>query len=200
MKKALLTMLAIMLACVAFAENYSFPKNADGVTEITETLTTSNDEQTNFAKVKNWINSQGFSQMNVIQEQTNSTLTYSVTKNTKSSYNVFAGQFIENLIFNITVTVSGNDVTYTMNNMQIQETYAGFGINNKITPLDEMIKKYEDVKNAIEEAQASGDKKRAKSLKKENEDILENIPETLEKASNEVIKMRQALKTSLGVK
>lgn len=200
MKKTVFTMLAIMMACISYAQSYSFPKNADGVVEVTETLTTSNDEQTNFSKVKNWINSQGFSQMNVIQEQTNSSLAYSVTKNTKSTYNPFAGQFIENLIFNFSVTVNGNDVTYTMNNMQIQETYAGFGMNNKISTVDDMIKKYEDAKKAIADAQAAGNKKLAKSLKKENKDILEDIPETLENASGEISKMCQNLKTTLGVK
>ena len=179
-----------------FAQKYNFPIE-NGTVVITETLANNNDEVTNFQKVKTWINGQGFKNIAVNQEETNKRLSYLLTKNTKNSYNPFAGQFIEDLIINFTLYVEGNTVTYAFQNMQIQETYAGYGVNNKITPLVEMLNNVQAAEQAVADAIDSGDKKAAKKAKKENEDIIENGNETLEKASKEITQMQNALRSLL---
>lgn len=199
MKKILFSVVAMMMTCLSYAQSWNFPTDANGNVEFSDEYTTSGDASSNFAKVKNWINGLGCSNMSVVQENTNNNLTYTLTKNTKSSYNPFAGQFTENLIFSFSVTVDGNKVSVKYSNIQIQEIYAGYGVRNKITALGDMVKKYTELNKQINDATAAGDKKAAKKLKKENEDYLENTPETLENASEQMTKMRNSLKVTLGV-
>lgn len=197
MKKMMLALVAMVLAVAANAQKYNLPLNEAGDIVFAETLQGSGDAAANFTKVKTWINTQGFKNIAVNQEETGKKLNYLLTKNTKTSYNPFAGQFIEDLIINFVAEFDGNNVKYSLQNIQLQEQYAGYGVNNKINPLASRLKEVQAAEKAIADAQAAGDKKAAKKLKKEHEDLIENGNETLEKASTEIQNLLTSLRSTL---
>lgn len=197
MKKIIFCLFCTLSFTLLTAQNYKFPIDQKGACIVTKTITNNNDAATNFAKVKNWINNQKFKNISVNQENTGISLNYTITKNTKNTYNPFAGVFSEDLIFSFEVMVEGNMVTYTFQNFQIQETYAGYGNNNKITPLEAMISKVQNAEKEVADAVASGDKKKAKKLRKENEDIIEDGNETLENAYSIFVILQNNLDTQL---
>lgn len=89
----------VMAAMSSMAFAYDFPVDANGNCVIKKEYPTSKSETDAYLAVKSWMNSQNFNQMNANSDIPNKSLSYNVTLNTKSSYNPFAGQFVENLIF-----------------------------------------------------------------------------------------------------
>lgn len=194
MKKLFLTLALAVIAVVANAQKYNFPLNERGEVVITEKIQSNSGASTNFQKVKNWLNSQTLSNISVNSENPDKDLSYVLTKNTKSRYNPFAGQFTENLIFLFKAEVTDAEVIYTIANMQIQDIYMGYGANTKMKPLNQMVQQVQTIEKQIAEAEAAGDKKAVKALKKEHKDYLEDCNDSLEKAYSELYKMLSALK------
>lgn len=197
MKKMFLSLLAVMFACSVHAQDFGFPVNEFGESVVMGSVKTSHDAKYNAQVIRAWTGNQGFSVCNQISEEPGKSITYNIVKNTKSSYNPFAGQFVENLVFNLVVKFNGENVDYEFRNIQIQEIYAGFGASNKTNSVAQFIENVKNAKAAIEAAQQSGDKKALKKAKKEHEDTIENGTETLQKAWGEFQKFEAKLKESL---
>ena len=197
MKKVFFTLVAMVMVMTASAQKYNLPINEYGDCVFIDNYTNSSEASLNYMKVKTWVNNQGFKTMTLTRDEKDKAVAYTVTKNTKSSYNPFAGQFTEDLIINLTFEFEGNSVKCTFQNMQIQEFYAGYGTNNKLTSVPQMIQNLQAAEKAVADAEASGDKKAAKKVKKENKDLIENSTETLVKASTEIENMRNNLRTLL---
>lgn len=194
MKKFILSIALAVIAVIANAQRFNFPINDRGEVVITETIKSGAGASANFQKVKTWLNTQTFSNISVNSENVDKNLSYVLTKNTKSRYNPFAGQFTENLIFLLNVEVSDAEVVYTLTNMQVQEIYMGYGANTKMKPLSQIVQQVQTIEKQMADAQAAGDKKAMKALKKQYKDDLEDLSDTLEKISEELNKMLSALK------
>lgn len=194
MKKLILSIALAVIAVIANAQRFNFPINDRGEVVITETIKSGAGASANFQKVKTWLNTQTFSNISVNSENVDKNLSYVLTKNTKSRYNPFAGQFTENLIFLLNVEVSDAEVVYTLTNMQVQEIYMGYGANTKMKPLSQIVQQVQTIEKQMADAQAAGDKKAMKALKKQYKDDLEDLGDTLEKISEELNKMLSALK------
>ena len=197
MKKLFLMMVMTAMSSMAFA--YDFPVDANGNCVVKKEIPTSKSEADAYLAAKSWLNSQGFTQMNANNDIPNKSFSYNLTLNTKNSYNPFAGQFVENLVFTISFSTQGGVSTVKIENIQIQEIYGGFGVSNKINPITMKINELEAAKKAVAEAEAneSLSKRDKKKIKKDNEDTIEDNTETLEKASDELNKRLEALATLL---
>lgn len=180
----------VMAAMSSMAFAYDFPVDANGNCVIKKEYPTSKSETDAYLAVKSWMNSQNFNQMNANSDIPNKSLSYNVTLNTKSSYNPFAGQFVENLIFTFSYSKEGGNAVIKIENIQIQEIYGGFGMSNKVNPITTKINELETAKKAVADAEAdlSLSKKEKKKIRKDNEDTIEDNEETLEKASDELYK------------
>ncbi|MBP5776999.1 MAG: hypothetical protein J6W56_05545 [Prevotella sp.] len=197
MKKLFLMMVMAAMSSMAFA--YDFPIDENGNCVVKKSIPTSKSEADAYMAAKSWLNSQGFTQMNANSDVPNKSFSYNLTMNTKSSYNPFAGQFVENLVFTISFSTAGGNANVKIENIQIQEIYGGFGVSNKINPITMKITELENAKKAVADAEAneSLSKKEKKKIKKDNEDIIEDNTETLEKASEELYKRLGALEALL---
>lgn len=197
MRKLFLMMVMTAMSSMAFA--YDFPVDANGNCVIKKEYPTSKSDGDAYLAVKSWMNSQSFIQMIPNSDVPNKSFSYNVTLNTKSSYNPFAGQFVENLVFTITYTKEGGKALIKIENIQIQEIYAGFGAKNKTNPITMKINEIEVAKKAIADAEGneSLSKRDKKKIIKENEGIVEDNTETLEKASTELYQRLEKLEVML---
>lgn len=193
MKKVLISLFMALFAMVGNAQEYGFPLNEYGDPVVKGTIKTESGAGVNSGQIKAWVSSGGFSSAILAKEEAKKQLIYNLCKNTKSAYNPFAGQFTENLLFTLDITFDENDVNYELTNLQIQEIYAGFGSNVRVTGVAEMIQNVKTAKQAIADAEKTGDKKLIKKAKKENEKLIENNTETLLKAWDELQKLLERL-------
>jgi hypothetical protein len=197
MRKLFLMMVMTAMSSMAFA--YDFPVDANGNCMIKKEYPTSKSDGDAYLAAKSWMNSQSFTQMNANSDVPNKSFSYNVTLNTKSAYNPFAGQFVENLVFTITYTKEGGKVLIKIENIQIQEIYAGFGARNKTNPITMKINEIEVAKKAIADAEAneSLSKRDRKKILKENEETVKDNTETLDKASTELYQRLEKLEVML---
>lgn len=197
MKKIFLMIIMAAMSSMAFA--YDFPVDEYGNCVIKKEYPTSKSESDAYMAVKSWMNSQNFTQMSANSDVPNKSLSYNVTLNTKSAYNPFAGQFIENLVFTFSYLMEGGNAVIKIENVQIQEIYGGFGTSNKINPITVKINELEAAKKAVADAETnlSLSKKEKKRVRKDNEDTIEDNTETLEKASAELYKRLSNLEAML---
>ena len=196
--KKLLVMLA-MMAVTTVASAYDFELDQYGGCTIADKVQTSKSPAEAYGAAKGWLNSQGFSAMNPGADKAGEMFSSTVTMNTKTAYNPFAGQFIENLVFTITVTCEQGAVSFKLENIQLQEIYGGYGMSNKLNPIGKLVKEVADAKKAVADAQASTtlSKKEKKKIAKENKDTIENGEETLTKAKTELNMRLEALKNAV---
>ena len=197
MKKLLV--LVAMMAVTAVASAYDFVPNEYGACTISDEVSTSKSVADAYNAAKGWLNSQGFAAMTVGADKPGEMFNYTVTLNTKNSYNPFAGQFVENLIFTITVNFEQGKVAFKLENIQIQEIYGGYGTSNKTTAIGQFVNNVNNAKKAVADAQASTTmtKKEKKKIAKENEDIIENGEETINKARTELNNRLEILKNAI---
>ena len=193
--KKLLVMVA-MVAVSAMASAHIFVIDQYGACTIQEEVASSKNANDAYNAAKGWLNSQGFTQITPGADKAGQSFSATVTLNTKTEYNPFAGQFIENLMFTVTINCEKGKVTYKLENIQLQEIYGGYGVSNKINPIAQKVNEVAAAKKAVADAEASTtmSKKEKKKVKKDNEDIIENGDETLNKASEELTKRLDAIK------
>lgn len=184
LKKIVLVLIICLSFFRAFSVGWNFPVH-DGIVSFEGVLNNTQDESYNYQLFKNWLDAQGFLDLVLISDVSDSVVSYKVTCNTKSSLNLFAGQFTENLIFTISITFIGSTIHYQFSDFFIQEIYLGYWARNKITSLPEFIAKVEKADRIISEAKAdkSLSRRERNDIIDDQEDMLENGSETLEKAS-----------------
>ena len=103
--KKLLVMLA-MMAVTTVASAYDFELDQYGGCTIADKVQTSKSPADAYGAAKGWLNSQGFSAMTPGADKAGEMFSSTVTMNTKTAYNPFAGQFIENLVYSIALAGS----------------------------------------------------------------------------------------------
>ncbi len=184
------------LSTVAFAHDFVVE---NGTCTVAGEVATSKAPADAYTAAKGWLNSQGFTQIVPTTDNAGKSFGATVTLNTKSSYNPFAGQFFENLVFTITVDCQKGKATYKCENIQIQEVYAGYGVKNTINPIATKINELDAAKKAVADAEndAAMSKKDKKKILKENGNIIKDREETLNKATEALNKRIEALKAAL---
>lgn len=197
MKKLFVVLAMTFVSTMAFA--HIFEINQYGGCTIQDEVTSSKSANDAYNAAKVWLNAQGFTQITPGVDKAGETFTSTVTLNTKSSYSPFAGQFVENLLFTITINFQDGKVDYKVDNLQIQEIYAGYGSNNKVNAIAQKINELEAAKKAVAEAEANATmpKKDKKKVIKDNKDVIDNTEETLNKASEELAKRLSNLKNAV---
>lgn len=197
MKKIFIVFAMTFVSTMAFAHIFEIDKNGGCTIQGEVASTKSANDAYNAAKV--WLNAQGFTQITPGVDKAGETFTSTVTLNTKNAYNPFAGQFVENLLFSITINFNEGKVDYKLDNIQIQEIYGGYGTSNKVNSIAQKINELEAAKKAVAEAEASTTmpKKDKKKVIKDNKDTIENTEETLNKASEELTKRLNSLKDAV---
>lgn len=109
MKKLFAVLAMAFVSTMAFA--HIFVVDQYGGCSIQEEVTSAKSPTDAYNAAKVWLNSQGFMQITPGADKPGETFTSTVTLNTKSAYNPFAGQFIENLLFTITINFKQGKVT-----------------------------------------------------------------------------------------
>ena len=132
MKKLLFLALSMLIALPTMAndevKSWNFTNNEDGECVIDVVIPTEKDQASAIKAVKVAINKITLSARTLLSS-TDSTLVYNLTKNTKIRYNPFAGNFTEDMAFNLLVTYSENSIKLHITEPTIICGYSGYGSN-----------------------------------------------------------------------
>jgi hypothetical protein len=193
MKKILtIALMALMVlptwAGKATPKNWNFQLNDEGECVVENVYETSKDAAAALKAVKAAVNKQTFEERRIIN-QTNESLTYEIKKNTKSRYNPFAGNFNEAMIFHMFVVYADGKVTVKCDEFQLENRYEGYGRNVTNDTFSGKI-------NEFEEAQEKAATSKGK-VKKEAEEAIENINESLNMCQEELNNLFNAIRKGL---
>ena len=193
MKKILSFALMALLALPTFAgktpKNWNFTLNDDGECIVEKVLTTSKNATDALKAVKAAINKQTFENRSIKSEEAGSNIVYELTKNTKASYNPFAGNFNESMSFKMEVTYSDGKITIRISDMTLINKYEGFGKNQSADSFAGKIAEYEEA----EQTAATGKGK----AKKEAAEVMENVNESFNSCQEELDKIFAAIQKAL---
>ncbi len=205
MKKLLFVLLSAFFCLSAIANDnekkWRFENNEDGECVIELNIPTGKDTKTVLQTIKRNLsksfvsnnsgstvivtNAYSSASFKEVIEESDSTATYKVFKNTKNMFNPFAGNFSENLQCFITATVKDNNVNIKFEDFTLVFRYVGYGAKEEIKVFEDLINKYNENENTINNP--STKKKDKKKLINEQNDIndeLNRSQEELDKIIN----------------
>lgn len=132
MKKLLFVALSMLMALPMVAsddvKSWNFTNNEDGECVVDIVIPTEKDQASAIKAVKVAINKITLTARNLISS-TDSTLVFHLSKNTKMRYNPFAGNFTEDMAFNLFVTYSDNSIKLHVTEPTLICSYSGYGSN-----------------------------------------------------------------------
>ncbi|MGL4909111.1 MAG: hypothetical protein ACRC3G_07240 [Bacteroidales bacterium] len=156
------------------------------------------EKPTTMEKVRIWmlnldINAQ------ISEDKNTGVISSRVRVQTKYAVNPFAGKFTENIGFVLTVTVEEKSVKYTMKDFILAKTYSGYGTNNKVYSLPDIITEIKTAKSNIESVNQSTElsKKEKKKQLAKIESIVKDNEESLLKAEQVISKAIENLEERL---
>lgn len=194
MKKLLFLALSMLIALPTMADDevksWNFTNNEDGECVIDVVIPTEKDQAAAIKAVKVAINKITLSARTLLSS-TDSTLVYNLTKNTKIRYNPFAGNFTEDMAFNLLVTYSENNIKLHITEPTIICGYSGYGSNVTSKSFAARIDEY----NSYQEKLNSGSIKSKE--KKEIKNEIKNINGELNMCQEELNKMLDTIKKGL---
>lgn len=194
MKKLLFLALSMLIALPTMADDevksWNFTNNEDGECVIDVVIPTEKDQAAAIKAVKVAINKITLSARTLLSS-TDSTLVYNLTKNTKIRYNPFAGNFTEDMAFNLLVTYSENSIKLHITEPTIICGYSGYGSNVTSKSFAARIDEY----NSYQEKLNSGSIKSKE--KKEIKNEIKNINGELNMCQEELNKMLDTIKKGL---
>lgn len=194
MKKLLFLALSMLIALPTMADDevksWNFTNNEDGECVIDVVIPTEKDQAAAIKAVKVAINKITLSARTLLSS-TDSTLVYNLTKNTKIRYNPFAGNFTEDMAFNLLVTYSENSIKLHITEPTIICGYSGYGSNVTSKSFAARIDEY----NTYQEKLNGGSIKSKE--KKEIKNEIKNINGELNMCQEELNKMLDTIKKGL---
>lgn len=194
MKKLLFLALSMLIALPTMAndevKSWNFTNNEDGECVIDVVIPTEKDQAAAIKAVKVAINKITLSARTLLSS-TDSTLVYNLTKNTKIRYNPFAGNFTEDMAFNLLVTYSENSIKLHITEPTIICGYSGYGSNVTSKSFAARIDEY----NTYQEKLNGGSIKSKE--KKEIKNEIKNINGELNMCQEELNKMLDTIKKGL---
>ena len=194
MKKLLFLALSMLIALPTMADDevksWNFTNNEDGECVIDVVIPTEKDQASAIKAVKVAINKITLSARTLLSS-TDSTLVYNLTKNTKIRYNPFAGNFTEDMAFNLLVTYSENSIKLHITEPTIICGYSGYGSNVTSKSFAARIDEY----NSYQEKLNGGSIKSKE--KKEIKNEIKNINGELNMCQEELNKMLDTIKKGL---
>ena len=194
MKKLLFLALSMLIALPTMAndevKSWNFTNNEDGECVIDVVIPTEKDQAAAIKAVKVAINKITLSARTLLSS-TDSTLVYNLTKNTKIRYNPFAGNFTEDMAFNLLVTYSENSIKLHITEPTIICGYSGYGSNVTSKSFAARIDEY----NTYQEKLNGGSIKSKE--KKEIKNEIKNINGELNMCQEELDKIINIIKKGL---
>lgn len=194
MKKLLFLALSMLIALPTMAndevKSWNFTNNEDGECVIDVVIPTEKDQVSAIKAVKVAINKITLSGRNLLNS-TDSTLVYQLTKNTKMRYNPFAGNFTEDMAFNLLVTYSDNSIKLHITEPTVVCGYSGYGSNVTSKSFAGRIDEYNMYQEKLNNGSAKGKEK--KQIKNE----IKNINSELNMCQEELNKMLDIIKNNL---
>ena len=193
MKKLLFLALSMLIALPTMAEDvksWNFTNNEDGECVIDIVIPTEKDQASALKAIKVAINKITLTARNLISS-TDSTLSYQLSKNTKMRYNPFAGNFTEDMAFNLLVTYSENSIKLHVTEPTIICSYSGYGSNVTSKAFAARIDDYNIYQEKISNGSAKGKEK------KECKEEIKNINSELNMCQKEFDQMIETIKRGL---
>lgn len=189
---------SLVLACITvlslYAQtfNYDFPKDDEGEPFITGTIAYDCGAETAVKRITSYINST-FEKVS-IDDAARTISIKGAEINAKFSYNPFAGEFSDNIIFDLTITWPGNgtkEFTYTLSNLRVHSTAKGFANYDNNDPLRQVLRKYDRAKERLNDG--SLNKKEKKEAINEEKDLGETLSKIVETLNEQVHKITESL-------
>ena len=172
-------------------KNWDFELNEEGECIVERTFTTSKaDGEAAMKAFKKVMNKQTFESRSVVSEEAGQSIQYALTKNTKSRYNPFAGNFREAMKFKMDVTYNNGKIIVKLYDLTLENEYEGYGKNIRSETFSGKIADYEDAEADIK-AGAKG------KAKKEAQDKMDNISDSLNECQLELNKLFDAIQKGL---
>jgi small-conductance mechanosensitive channel len=194
MKKLLFLALSMLIALPTMAnddvKNWNFTNNEDGECVIDVVIPTEKDQATAIKAVKATINKITLSGRNLLGS-TDSTLVYHLSKNTKMRYNPFAGNFTEDMAFNLLVTYSENSIKLHITEPTVVCGYSGYGSKVTSKSFASRIDEYNTYQEKLNDSSVKSKEK--KEIKSE----IKNINGELNMCQEEFNKMLETIKKGL---
>lgn len=194
MKKLLFLALSMLIALPTMAnddvKNWNFTNNEDGECVIDVVIPTEKDQATAIKAVKATINKITLSGRNLLGS-TDSTLVYHLSKNTKMRYNPFAGNFTEDMAFNLLVTYSENSIKLHITEPTVVCGYSGYGSKVTSKSFASRIDEFNTYQEKLNDSSVKSKEK--KEIKSE----IKNINGELNMCQEEFNKMLETIKKGL---
>lgn len=189
MKKILFS-LAVALFCVtglsAQTFDYNFPKDDDGDPYFKGQITYDCSTETAVKRMTSYLNS-AFDDV-VIDEKAKTATIKGQEVNAKYVYNPFAGEFRDNIIFDMVISwANGKVFDYTYSNLRVHSTAKGFANYDNNDPLRQVLKKYDKAKEKLNDSSLNKkEKKEAVNEEKDQGETLQKIVETLNEQAKKI--------------
>lgn len=199
MKRFLTFLLAVIFAPVLTMnlmaakteKQWNFELNDEGECIIEHVFTTSKaDGEAAMKAFKKAMNKQTFESRSVISEEPGQSIHYALTKNTKSRYNPFAGNFREAMKFKMDVTYRDGKIYVKLYDLSLENEYEGYGKNVRSETFSGKLAEYEEAEADIK-AGAKG------KAKKDAQDTMDNISDSFNECQLELNKLFDAIQKSL---
>ncbi len=184
MKKLILSLLCFFTITAVDAQYLNFFNDEGDVVGTVETNV--KDTKTLYKKVRSWAVLMSDGDLDVNDEKT--VIELSGKLQTSSAYNPFAGSFTDFIQYSITINIEAGKVFYEFNDLALVKKYEGFGKNEEIYLVSELVDIIVNNEAKISKVNASNknkrDKKKAiKKLKADKENFskaLAKVKETIE--------------------
>ena len=172
-------------------KQWNFELNDEGECIILHTFTTSQtDGEAAMKAFKKAMNKQTFENRSVVSEEPGQSIQYALSKNTKSRYNPFAGNFREAMKFKMDVTYRDGKIFVKLYDLTLENEYEGYGKNIRSDTFSGKIAEYEEAEETIK-AGAKGKEK------KDAQDTMDNISDSFNECQLELNKLFDAIQKSL---
>ncbi len=211
MKKLLFLALSMLIALPTMADDevksWNFTNNEDGRCIVELNIPIKNDAKTALQTTKrniskSFVSNNSGSTVTVtssyssasfkeVLEENDSIISYKLFKNTKNTFNPFAGNFSENLQCFFTATIKDNNINIKFEDFTLVFRYVGYGAKEEIKIFEDLIDKYYENEKIINNP--STKKKERKKLIDEQE----NINDELNRSQEELNKIIDIIKRGL---
>lgn len=193
MKRLFMMVLVALMIVPAIAgkakKEWNFTVNDDGECVVERSFETSKDATSALKAFKIALNKITLESRSTISENPGESFLYELKKNTKTRYNPFAGNFNESMQFKMAVSYAEGKVLVRLYDINLENKYEGYGKNVRNETFSGKIAEYEE---AAETAANSKGK-----AKKEAEELMENINDSLNMCEEEMNKMFAAFAKAL---
>lgn len=193
MKRFVTLVLSALMILPVFAgktqKAWTFALNDDGECVVERSFDTDKDAQAALKAFKVALNKVTLESRSTINEVPGESILYELKKNTKTRYNPFAGNFNESMQFKMAVTYADGKVLVRLYDINLENKYEGYGKNVRNDTFSGKIAEYEE---AAEKAATAKGKE-----KKEAEEVMENINDSLNMCEEEMNKIFNAFAKAL---